>query len=78
MIIEIHHSKEPKCRYSISDNRPDIAVFDTGVGSNVELDIALSLPWSSDIFPTSATIDGVVASRREDQKKARYTREIPR
>ena len=73
--LQIHHRKEPTGRYSTSETCPDISVFDTGAGSNVELGIALAHPWSSDIFPLSATIDGAVASRREDRKKARYGKE---
>ena len=61
--IKIHHRKESKDRYATTGRRP---VFNTGVGSNVELDISLTHPWSSDIFPTSATTDGAAASRRED------------
>ena len=37
--LKIHHRKEPKDRYATSDSLPDITVFKTGVGSNVELDI---------------------------------------
>ena len=40
--LKIHHRKEPKDRYATSDSRPDIVVFDTGVGSNFELDISLA------------------------------------
>ena len=54
----------------MSDSHLDITVFDTGVGSNVELGITLAQPWSSDTLPTSATTDKVAASRREDWKKA--------
>ena len=61
--LQIHHRKEPTGRYSTSESRPDNSVFDTKVGSNVELDIALAHPWSLDIFPLSATIDGAAASR---------------
>ena len=71
----ISHRKEPKDRYSTSDSHPDITGFNTGVASNVELDIPLSHPWSSDIFPISATTDGAAALRRKDQKKVRYMRE---
>ena len=56
--------KEPKDRYATSDSRPDIVVFDTGIGSNVELDIALAHPWSSDIFPMSATMERAATARR--------------
>ena len=47
----------------------------SGIGSNVELDIALAHPWSLDIFPTSATMEGAAAARREDRKLARYEKE---
>ena len=65
--IKNQHKKEPKDKYATSDSRPDIAAFDTGIDSNVELDIALAHPWSSNIFPTSATMKGTVAARREDR-----------
>ena len=68
--------KEPKDRYATSDSCPDIVVFDTGIGSNVELDIALAHRWNSDIFPTSATMEGADAARREDRKLARYEKKI--
>ena len=73
--LKIHHCKEPKDRYSTSDSRPDISVFDTGAGSNEELNIAMAHPWSSNIFPTSTTTDGAAACRREERKKARYAKE---
>ena len=42
----------------------------------MELDVALTHPWSSDIFPTSATTAATTAaSRREERKKATYDRE---
>ena len=63
--LKIQHKKEPKDKYATSDSRPDIAAFDTGIGSNVELDIALAHLWSSDIFPTSVTMKGTAAARRE-------------
>ena len=66
--LKIQHKKEPKDRYATSDSRPDIAVFDTGIGYNIELDIALAHAWSLDIFPTSATMEGAAAARREDRE----------
>ena len=50
-------------------------MFDTGAGSNVELDIALAHPWSADIFLLSATIDGAAGIKTRRQKKARYENE---
>ena len=67
--------KEPRDRYATSDSLPDIVVFYTGIGSNVELDIALAHLWSSDIFPTSATMEGTATARREDRKLACYEKE---
>ena len=46
--------------------------FETDKGSNVDLDIALANPWSSDIFPRSSESDGAAAERREERKKAKY------
>ena len=67
--------KEPKDRYATSNSLPDIVVSDTGIGSNVELDIALAHSWSLDIFPMSATMERAAAARREDRKLARYEKE---
>ena len=40
--------------FSNSNERQDITLFNFGSGSNVELDIAMAHPWSSDIFPAVA------------------------
>ena len=50
-------------------------MFDSASGANVELDIALAHPWSSDTFHKSAEIDGVPAKRREERKHSRYKKE---
>ena len=71
----MQHKKEPKDRYATSDSRPDIAVFDTGIGTNLELVRALAHPWSLNILPTSATMEGAAAARRKDRKLARYEKE---
>ena len=42
---------------------------------NVELGIALAHLWSSDIFPTSATMEGAASARREDRKLAHHEKE---
>ena len=41
--------------YTHSNNRPDILVYDSETGFNVELDVALAHPWASDIFRRAAT-----------------------
>ena len=43
----------------------------TDIGSNVDLDISLAHPWSSDIFPSSAVVSSAAAERRADRKEER-------
>ena len=71
-------TEEPRHRYSNSNDRPDIVAFDPNKGCNVDLDIALAHPWSSDIFPRSSETDGAAAERREDRKKANMQRKSTR
>ena len=71
----MHHRREPRHRYANSNDRPDIVAFDLNKGCNVDLDIALAHPWSAYIFPRSPESDGAGAERREDKKKAKYTKE---
>ena len=47
-------------------------MFDVDVGSNIDLDISLAHPWSSEIYPSSAEKIGAAASLREARKKAKY------
>ena len=49
--------------------------FDPNKGCNVDLDIGLAHPWSSDIFPRSSESDGAAAERTEERKKAKYAKE---
>ena len=67
--VGLHHRKEPKDRYTNNDCRPDIVVFDTDEGSNVDLDVAFAHPWSSEVLSKSAEEDGFAASPREEQKR---------
>ena len=39
--LQIHHKRESRYRYTTSDNRPDITVYDIEVGSSTDLDISL-------------------------------------
>ena len=71
----MHHKREPRHRYTTSDNRPDITVFDFGSGSNTDLDISLAHPWSSEVLFSSASMDGAAASRREKTKNEKYSTE---
>ena len=50
-------------------------LFDSDTGYNIDLDIALAHLWSSDIFPTSAGVDGASAERRADRKRAKYNKQ---
>ena len=47
-------------------------MFDAGSGANIDLDISLTHPWSSDVFPCSAEATGVAANRRETRKMSKY------
>ena len=72
--LHIHHHREPRSRYTTTDNRPDIVFFDLDTGNNVDLDISLAHPWSSDIFPSSAGVSAT-AERRADRKKEKYSKQ---
>ena len=71
----MHHRREPRHCYSNSNDKPDIVAFDPNKSRNVDLDIALAHPWSSDIFSRSSESDGAAAERREERKKAKYAKE---
>ena len=47
-------------------------VYNPETGTNIDLDIAMAHPWSSDIFPKSAEKDKSAAKRREEQKMDKY------
>ena len=49
--------------------RPDIIVFDSELGGNTELDVALAHPWSSDIFPKSSDVVRAAAKCRRTKRK---------
>ena len=67
--VHLPHKCEPRDRYTHSNNRPDILVYDSETESNVELDMALAHPWASDILPRAATTGGSTAMRREQSRK---------
>ena len=70
--LHIPHRREPRHRYSNSDNRPDIIALDTSSGMSIDLDISLAHPWSSEVFPSSSKVDGLALKRREEKKKIKY------
>ena len=53
--VHLPHKCEPRDPYTHSNNRPDILVYESKTGSNVELDVALAHPWASDMLPRAAT-----------------------
>ena len=44
----ICHHKEPRNRYADTEDCPDIVLFDSKSGHDVELSISLARPWSLD------------------------------
>ena len=64
----MHTSSENQDIFILADCRPDLVVFESASRDNVELDIALAHPWSSDTFPKSAEIYGAPAKWREERK----------
>ena len=73
--VHLPHKCEPRDCYTHSNNRPDVLVYDSETGSNVELDVALAHPWASDILPRAATTGGSAAMRREQIKENKYAQE---
>ena len=47
--FHIPHQKEPRHQYTNSDNHPDITLFDSETGQNLDVDVSLAHPWSQDI-----------------------------
>ena len=72
--LHIHHRREPRSRYTTTDNRQDI-VFLTQTLETTLTFISLAHPWSSDIFPSSAGVSGAAAERRADRKKEKYSKQ---
>ena len=60
--------REPRHQYSNSEDRPDIVSLDPSSGLGIDLNISLAHPWSGEVFPSSAKIDGAAAKRREEKK----------
>ena len=68
--------KEPRGRYVNSEDRSDIVVFDSALGMDLELDIALAHPWSNEIEDLLATTQRAAATRRENLKIKKYDHEL--
>ena len=61
--VHIPHQKEPRHQYTNSDNRPDITLFDSETGQNLDVDVSLAHPWSQDILKRAS---------REEKKMNKY------
>ena len=44
-----------------SDNHPDITLFDSETGQNLDVDVSLAYPWSQDILKRASKEDGYAA-----------------
>ena len=71
--LTIHHHKEPRFRYLGNKDRPDIVVFDSGVGAGLDLDVALTHPWQKDFILHTASEDGFAAAHMENIKRRKYS-----
>ena len=69
--LQCHHQCEPRDRYTTSDSRADIVVFESESGGTAELGVALA----HDVLPSSANTDGTAARRREEIKHKKYSHE---
>ena len=63
--LHLPHTTEPRHQYTNTEDRPDISVFDSETGQNLDLDVSLAHPWSQDIVRKASQIDGYAASVRE-------------
>ena len=66
--LQLHHIKKPKNQYIDREDRPDIIVYDSGTGANVELDFSLAHPFSSDTVAIALREDRFAAAKREEKK----------
>ena len=72
--VSLPHTIEPRVCHSSSQSRPDIAVRNA-TDFNVEFDVSLAHPWSSGVISHAATADGSAASKREEKKIEKYSKE---
>ena len=65
-----------KRQYRDNEKRPDIVVFDSSSGHNVDLDVSLVHPWRCDYVKNAASDPGYAAKKREQQKDDKYQHEL--
>ena len=68
--VHIPHQKELRDQYTNNDNRPDITLFDSETGRNLDVDVSLAHPVSQDILKRASKEDGHAARTREENKYA--------
>ena len=71
--LHIMYKKEPKHRYSDSDDRPDIFAVDPETSNDIELDVSMAHPWVLDVVNKAAVEDGTAALPQEELKKSQAT-----
>ena len=66
--LQVHHKKEPKNQYIDNKDRPDIIVYDSGIGANVELDFFLAHPFSTRHSGKSIERGQICSCRKRGEK----------
>ena len=63
--------KEPKHRYSDSDDRPDMFAVDPETSNDIELSVSMAHPWALDVvnMNKAAVEDGAAALHQEELRK---------
>ena len=70
--LHVPYYIQPKDRYTTSSGRPNIYVAKSFCMPVAKLDIALSHPYSKDMLPKAAYIDGAAGPTREKNKYTKY------
>ena len=56
--LQICHPKESRNRYMDLEDCLDIVLFDLGSGNDIEIDISMAHPWSSDTIKQARQVNG--------------------
>ncbi len=74
--LHIPHQTEPRHRFVSSENRPDMTLFDSETGQNLDVDVSLAHPWSKDALNHAHREEGYAAKVREEKKLKKYSGEV--
>ena len=74
-ILQCQHQIEPKIDIPHPTMKQKLLCLTQHVGQNVELDVFFAHPWSQNILRSAPTMDGAAASRREDIKHSKYSKQ---